>query len=286
MKRCLSLLQLDLLVALLENGAGRPGGRSLAGALELEDRRLPVRALLYRWVDGGAPSSAVLNLGRGRYFQASRIDERSQSRALVHGRRTKREAAMSLIAMPELLVRRRRALAVIALTLLLPGVSACARGIATAPAPAPSVATPSPDPDGPAPELMPSALPIGARIRYHVHDDWLGLRTGKVGRATADTVWLANGRALPVSNLRRLELSLGGASVERRMAWGAGIGASVGVLTGVLIPAPDTTGPANPPPRAAIAYIFATSAAVVGTIVGALLPGERWERVPLPSIER
>ena len=129
--------------------------------------------------------------------------------------------------------------------------------------------------------LAPSDIPPGTRIRYYVRGDWRGLRTGNVARASRDTVWLAPARPLAVAQLRRLEVSFGGTSEERRMGRGALVGAVTGAALGALAPRRNTV--TDAPGRREYAMAGTMYGMVIGGLAGLLLfPGERWERIELP----
>lgn len=103
-----------------------------------------------------------------------------------------------------------------------------------------------------------------------------------VTRSTADTIWLASGRTVPVAGLRRLDISRGGASEMRRMAWGTVIGAGVGGILAALVP-PDTANHHRPHTRGDMAILGALYGMIVGGGVGLLVPGESWEPVAPPQ---
>ena len=159
------------------------------------------------------------------------------------------------------------------LALLLTGTAGCARTSTQ------STITPLPRSG----LLTPADVPAGTRVRYHVRDDWRGLRTGNVVRATRDTVWLAPDRPLPVARLRRLDVSLGGGpSEERRMGRGAMIGAAAGALVGAIVPR-DSAGTRGAASRARYAGLGAMYGMFFGGVAALLLvDGEQWERVELP----
>ena len=181
----------------------------------------------------------------------------------------------------------RRARVILALAVIpLSGAVACARSAVMAPSPTPSAgAMVGSTREFPARELRPSDLTPGARIRYRIRDHWRGVRTGEVARATVDTVWLVDGRTLPVARLRRLDLSRGGATVERRMAWGAGIGAGVGALVGVIV-APGSPRSETAPPRGLGTFMLASTGMVYGALAGLLVPGEQWDPITITSAAR
>ena len=175
---------------------------------------------------------------------------------------------------------RPRALATL-LPLLIAGAAGCARTTGQARPPAPITTDAAPT-DSSAPRALSAAdLAPGTRIRYHVRGDWRGLSTGRVARATSDTVWLEQDRPLVVAQLRRLDVSHGGVSEARGMARGAIAGATILGLLAALAPR-DSSNHHQPPSRAGSAALGAMYGGMLGGIVGLFASGERWERVALP----
>ena len=158
------------------------------------------------------------------------------------------------------------------------GVAACARSVPVS-SPAPVVADSAATT---ARVRAPGDLRPGMRIRYHLRDDPLGIRMGRVARVTSDTLWLTTRRALPVARLRRLDVSRGGMPAERRLIGGALVGGAIFGVLGALA-SPDTANHHMPAGAGERAALFGLYGFVTGGLVGAFLPGERWEPVPLPG---
>ena len=146
--------------------------------------------------------------------------------------------------------------------------TACARAPRTAPATQPR-------------GLTVSDLPAGARVRYDTLGDRCCLRTDRVSRATADTIWLSSGRTVVVATLRRLDISQGGVTDAQRIGWGAAIGAGVGGVLAALVP-PDSTNHHRPSHRGELAALGALYGIIIGLGAGLLWPGEQWEPVVRP----
>src|SRR5688500_16857785 len=132
--------------------------------------------------------------------------------------------------------RRARALA---LSLMIVSALACSRPASHPTQPVAQATTA----EGAQNRLTPADLRPGTRIRYNTRNSLYGMRTGKVARASADTLWLDSslwrlerGGAVPVASLRRLDYSPAGNTKIRKVIWGAVIGGAVGAVVGASVP--------------------------------------------------
>ena len=103
------------------------------------------------------------------------------------------------------------------------------------------------------------------------------------GAAAPDTLWVA-----PVDALTRLDVSRGRRSRLAGMAWGAGKGilyaGGVGAVVGTVIPDDNEFLYESPAGGAVFWGIFlGTLGGGVGALYGLASPGERWQRVRVPS---
>lgn len=128
-------------------------------------------------------------------------------------------------------------------------------------------------------------LAPGARVRvFDAAGAWV---TGTLARATGDSLWLQlerdSAHAIALGPMAHLERSLG---TRSRAGTGALIGAVVGaaVTAGFLAGfcGGDTLCDGDEQVRAAL--LLGAPSLVIGTVVGALIRTERWERVPLPIV--
>ena len=150
------------------------------------------------------------------------------------------------------------------------GVAGCGR--ATSPTPLSPSATRT---------RVPAALAPGTRVRYSMRGDEVGARTGRVARASADTLWLTSGSAVPITRLRRLDVSQGGPSDAIRIVRALAVGTAAGAGLGALV-TPDSTNIHLPHTRGEAATLGALYGFIIGGVVGLVLPGERWDPVALP----
>lgn len=113
---------------------------------------------------------------------------------------------------------------------------------------------------------------------------------------TADTIRILadrtlSDRAIALTSVTRVDVSAGRASRGRSAVRAGGIGLLLGGLTGTVIGYASGDDPpgwfsSSAEEKAAIfGILLGGTSTIVGGVIGAIRPGERWERVPLPSRE-
>ena len=126
-------------------------------------------------------------------------------------------------------------------------------------------------------------LPAGARIRITLPDSarqtplTLRIQTvvGTFARTTSDTLWLQVGGPdtvrVPRAALRRVEVSRGVSRARSALEFGFGTGLAIGLAS--------HAGAYGDDHRGDDAIVIGAVTAVVGAVIGALRPYERWRRV-------
>ena len=148
----------------------------------------------------------------------------------------------------------------------------------------------------PAPAFIvngPADLPTGTHVRYHTRGQWFGVHAGRVAAATADTLWLRDRdmlwrrtqRAVPVARLRDLQFTRTDYPKEDKVGVAMLAGAIASWMLAASLPPPDATDEEAVP--GALAFYSATFGSLVtGVVFAVVVPGDRYEPVPLPPTPR
>ena len=139
----------------------------------------------------------------------------------------------------------------------------------------------------------PADLPAGTFVRYHVRGHWLGVRTGRVAEATADTLWLRDRdmlwrrtrRAVPVARLRDLAFTRTDYPKEDKVGVAMLAGGIVSWMLAASLPPPDVV-EAEAVEGVLYLYSVAVGSLVTGIAFALVLPGDTYEPVPLPGTTR
>jgi hypothetical protein len=134
-------------------------------------------------------------------------------------------------------------------------------------------------------------LSVGARVRVSAPEFNIENRTGTITRLTADSLSVDFGGRRPrlttsIDKVSRLEVPVGKARAAGFL-YGASIGVMAGAVVGLGVGAlaiRDCTSGDGPPCELIFLFTIPGGAAVgliVGGIIGAANPRDRWEEVPL-----
>ncbi|HYD52103.1 MAG TPA: hypothetical protein VEA99_05730 [Gemmatimonadaceae bacterium] len=141
-------------------------------------------------------------------------------------------------------------------------------------------------------ELLP-----GVRVRLSAPGHVAAGFVATVIASSSDTLLLANRHGvqyrIPTRAVTRLEVSRGESralGAGRGALWGAGIGAGLGMVVALTAESstsmpdrPTTYEPLDGEERLAVVTVTAVSGAVWGTVIGAIVGSERWERFDVAS---
>ena len=173
----------------------------------------------------------------------------------------------------------------VALCLALIPLAACSR---TASRPPTGVAPAHAAADSQPRVIRLAELPRDGVVRYNLGKRWYGLRAGRVRRVSGDTLWVTTGwfqpdRAIPADRLHRLDFNANEKEVGRVLAWGAGVGAAIGVIVGLTLDEPECEPgcvTVDYPGRATTTVLLGTYGAVAG-VAGAMFvaPRAKWVKV-------
>ncbi|MGZ8376237.1 MAG: hypothetical protein ACXW0Z_03260 [Gemmatirosa sp.] len=133
----------------------------------------------------------------------------------------------------------------------------------------------------------------GARVRLRASDSAIGRLEGTITARSGGVLTVASAagqRSVPIARIVRAEVSRGkrwDAGARRGVVWGSGLGLAAGVAS--LAGYEDCADPSrdgcvrDPHSRAHYVVVGLGTGAVLGTLVGAAIGVEQWDRVELPA---
>lgn len=131
----------------------------------------------------------------------------------------------------------------------------------------------------------------GTRVRVWTEVNEKGPRTtGRVAAWNSDSLILnpvgaGNRRSIPVTSVSRMDVSRGQWSMGMGALRGGGAGFLIGGVSGVALVylSPEDGFGTRQDWAPVVGSFLGGIGAVIGALIGASRPGERWERVPLPG---